>query len=177
MSVSTTTAELPESLTSQRLRLSRPNPALAVPLHEALLSSYDLHQPFLLWAKPDWSLDDIRQSLDKSQADFLCSSGEKRYFVLSPEHGAIVGCIGLTPRDGEYEVGYWVSQAFAGQGLMREALTTLLDAVAAPVWLTTAVNNAASQRLAERAGFHKAGEVVRAIDPSTPGLLYRRHRC
>ncbi|CAM4138680.1 Acetyltransferase, ribosomal protein N-acetylase [Pseudomonas reidholzensis] len=174
MPVLTPYPELPETLDSARLRVTRPDAALAPQVHQALSSSYALHQPFLVWAKPDWTLDDIRQSLDKSQIDFLAPTGEKRFFVLTPQGDAVIGCVGLTPRDGEYEVGYWVSQGFAGQGLMREALEMLLDALEVPVWLTTALDNSASQRLAERVGFSKVGETPREIDPTTPGLLYRR---
>lgn len=174
MATPTCSAKLPHTLTTPRLHVCRPDLALAPHLHQALLASYALHQPFLIWAKPDWTLEQIEQGLEESQADFHTSTGEKRYFVLEPNTGELIGCIGLTPRAEEYEVGYWVSQGFAGQGLMREALNTLLDAVDAAVWLTTATDNTASQRLAERAGFSRVGEAPRPNEPATQGLLYRR---
>jgi RimJ/RimL family protein N-acetyltransferase len=57
---------------------------------------------------------------------------------------------------------------------MREALTGLLDTIATPVWLTTDIDNQASQRLAERADFVIAGSRLTELDPSTPRPLYRR---
>ena len=165
---------LPRTLSTARTLLVRPAPAFAQQVHQALLHSYSLHQPFLEWAKPDWTLDEVRDNLQTSAETFHEPTKEKRYFVLAPDSGAVIGCIGLTPGDGAYEVGYWVNQACAGQGLMREALTCLLDAVAAPVWLTTAADNAASQRLAERAGFALTGHKHCDQQPAAPRPLYRR---
>lgn len=59
-----------------RLRVSRPDLALAPHLHQALLASYALHQPFLIWAKPDWTLEQIEQGLEESQADFHTPQGK-----------------------------------------------------------------------------------------------------
>ncbi|MFK0309890.1 GNAT family N-acetyltransferase [Pseudomonas sp. NPDC090233] len=165
---------LPQTLTTARTRLVRPDPAIAEQLRQALLDSYALHQPFLAWAKPDWTLDEVRESLQLSASEFVDPAAEKRFFVLQPDSDAVIGCIGLRPGNDEYEVGYWASQAFSGKGLLREALTHLLDTLATPVWLTTDIDNKASQRLAERAGFKAAGSKLTELDPSTPRPLYRR---
>jgi len=165
---------LPSTLSTQRTRLVRPDPAFAAQVLQALLDSYTLHAPFLAWAKPDWTLDEVRESLQASAREFLEPAKEKRYFVLHPDGHAVIGCIGLCPGHGEYEVGYWVSQASSGLGLMREALVCLLDALDTPVWLTTDIDNQASQRLAQRSGFVVAGSLLRELDPSTPRPLYRR---
>lgn len=165
---------LPHTLTTPRTRLVRPDPAIAEHLHQALVDSYTLHAPFLAWAKPDWTLDEVRESLQLSASEFLDPGAEKRFFVLQPENDAVIGCIGLRPGNEEYEVGYWATQAFSGRGLMREALINLLDTIATPVWLTTDIDNQASQRLAERAGFKSAGSKLTELDPSTPRPLYRR---
>jgi len=165
---------LPRALSTPRTRLVRPDPALAAQVLHALLDSYSLHQPFLAWAKPDWTLDEVHDSLLASAREFLEPTTEKRYFVLHPDSPAVIGCIGLSPGNGEYEVGYWVSQASSGQGLMREALVCLLDALDTPVWLTTDIDNQASQRLAQRSGFRLAGSLLSELDPGTPRPLYRR---
>jgi RimJ/RimL family protein N-acetyltransferase len=165
---------LPRTLSTPRTRLVRPDPALAVQVLHALLDSYSLHEPFLAWAKPDWTLDEVRESLQASAREFLEPAAEKRFFVLQAGGDAVLGCIGLRPGNGEYEVGYWASQASSGQGLMREALVGLLDAIDTPVWLTTDIDNQASQRLALRAGFKAAGSQLGELDPSTPRPLFRR---
>ncbi|BBH46625.1 GNAT family N-acetyltransferase [Pseudomonas sp. KU43P] len=110
---------LPRTLSTPRTRLVRPGTALAEHVLQALLDSYALHQPFLAWAKPDWTLDEVRESLQASANEFLDPAAEKRYFVLQPDSDVVLGCIGLQPSNGEYEVGYWASQASSGQGLMR----------------------------------------------------------
>ncbi|WP_409288409.1 GNAT family N-acetyltransferase [Pseudomonas sp. KCJK8927] len=165
---------LPRAVTTQRTRLSRPTPAIASQLHRALLRSYALHQTFLAWAKDDWTLDEVRDSLEVSAEQFIDPDAEKRYFVLTPDNAEVVGCIGLRPGQDGYEVGYWVSQDHCGQGLMREALAGLLDAVEVPLWLTTDLANSASQRLAERVGFRREGCVQVGQAPGTPHALYRR---
>ncbi|SUD70105.1 N-acetyltransferase GCN5 [Pseudomonas putida] len=62
---------LPCSLSTPRTRLVRPDPALAAQLRQALLESYTLHQPFLAWAKPDWTLQEVCESLQLSAREFL----------------------------------------------------------------------------------------------------------
>ncbi|BBH46626.1 hypothetical protein [Pseudomonas sp. KU43P] len=42
------------------------------------------------------------------------------------------------------------------------------------MWLTTDIDNQASQRLALRAGFKAAGSQLSELDPSTPRPLFRR---
>ena len=166
--------DLPRTLSTPRTLVVRPAPAFAQQLRQALLDSYALHQPFLAWAKPDWTLKEVQETLQLSAEEFLDPAKEKRYFILAPDSGEVIGYIGLRPGDDQYEVGYWASQASSGQGLMREALTCLLDAVDAQVWLTTDIDNHASQRLAESAGFVRAGSQLTEFDPSTPRPVYRR---
>lgn len=167
---------LPRAVATERTRLCRPTPAIAPQLHRALLCSYALHQRFLAWARPDWTLEEVRESLELSAEQFLDPAAEKRYFVLTPNSADVVGCIGLRPGQDGYEVGYWASQDHCGQGLLREALAGLLDAVDAPVWLTTDLANSASQRLAERVGFTREGTLHVGQDPGMPHALYRRLR-
>ncbi|WDY60229.1 GNAT family N-acetyltransferase [Pseudomonas sp. PSKL.D1] len=164
----------PLALHTPRTHLVRADPMLALPVHQALVDSYALHHPFLSWTKPDWAADEVRESLQKAAREFSEPTSEKRFFVLQADSDVVIGCIGLRPDEGEHEVGYWVNQMYCGQGLMREALTCLLDAIGGPVWLTTDIDNLASQRLAERAGFVRAGSRLTELDPSTPRPFYRR---
>ena len=66
-----------------------------------------------------------------------------------------------------YEIGYWVSQVHANQGLMKEALTALVSKLSGhTLRLTTSSANLASQRLAEAVGF----ELIQTIpDARTSG--------
>lgn len=78
-----------------------------------------------------------------------------------------IGCIGLVPVGDEHfkpltnesEVGYWIGHPYWGKGLTSEALLSLMDFCRDTLHLeslliTTDANNKASQRVAEKCGFH-----------------------
>ena len=78
------------------------------------------------------------------------------------EQGAkLVGGIELNPYRGEVEVGYWIAPRYRGQGYALEALRAVID------WARTLghhrlvakhfVDNQASIRVLEAAGFHDTG--------------------
>ncbi|MNE62611.1 hypothetical protein D3C80_1579010 [compost metagenome] len=53
-------------------------------------------------------------------------------------------------------MGYWIAEGHARQGLMTEALETLLPVLEGSLlWLTTSPANVACQRLAEGLGFRR----------------------
>ncbi|MDU8357454.1 MULTISPECIES: GNAT family N-acetyltransferase [Pseudomonas syringae group] len=167
--------ELPQHVETLRLVLVQPSPELAQPLADALNASYALHHDFLTWSKPHWSVDETRESLERGRDGLVLSGQEKRYFLLLRQCSpTVVGCIGLTPEDNEadgFEVGYWVHQAYAGNGLMREALRALVVHLdQAPLRLTTSSANFASQRLAEVVGFTCTQRIVGARRSEKFGL-------
>lgn len=174
---------LPKQLETSRLLLVQPAPELAQRLADALNASYDLHRGFLGWSKPHWTFEETRESLERSREGLVLSGQEKRYFLLLRQGDqALVGCIGLTPEDNQtdgFEVGYWVHQAYAGNGLMREALAALvLHLDQTPLRLTASSANLASQRLAEVVGFTCTQRIVGARRSETFGicdtLVYHR---
>lgn len=85
--------------------------------------------------------------------------------------GEPIGCIGLVPEGEEHhsvdscerEVGYWIGHPYWGKGLTTEALKCLIGycrdiLMLASVLITTDVKNVASQRVAEKCGFHHMGD-------------------
>jgi RimJ/RimL family protein N-acetyltransferase len=100
---------------------------------------------------------------------------ETRWAVT--ENGRIVGSIGATPQgDDVWEVGYWVRAEARGRGLMTRALVLVarwaLEQGAARVQLRAVPDNAASCRVAEKAGFARDG-IIRSARWSE--RLKRRH--
>jgi RimJ/RimL family protein N-acetyltransferase len=177
------TKPLPTALQTPRLSLVTADISLAEPLAVALNASYELHREFLSWSKPHWTLADTQQSLQRAHEDFSMSAREKKYFLLSrSDEVELVGCIGLTPQvedDSGFEVGYWVHQAHAGRGFMKEALGALMAQLTEqPLFLTTSSANIASQRLAQSVGFQCVQTIQGARQSETFGicdtLVYQR---
>jgi RimJ/RimL family protein N-acetyltransferase len=68
----------------------------------------------------------------------------------------LLGAIELRPGDGS--VGYWVDASARGRGVATRALRLVCEWHAErPLHLVTHPDNAGSQRVAEKAGFHRAG--------------------
>jgi RimJ/RimL family protein N-acetyltransferase len=96
-------------------------------------------------------------------------AGEGVTFAITEGGGTPVGSIGLRidPSDRDIaEAGYMVAPAARGRGVATTALRlaarwAMRDLGVARVQLTTHVDNPASQRVAERAGFRREG-VLRA---------------
>ncbi len=90
--------------------------------------------------------------------------------MLDRSLGRIVGSIGLFHADWEVrsaEIGYGVRADLRGKGYATEALAAvarwaLSDAGLQRAWLSTIVENTASQRVAEKAGFRLEGTLRRA---------------
>jgi RimJ/RimL family protein N-acetyltransferase len=87
------------------------------------------------------------------------------FAVVEEATGAVAGSVGLNVVDAELaivEVGYWAAPAVRGRGLTTRALRLLarwllVTAGAARVQLRADVQNAASVRVAEKAGFTREG--------------------
>lgn len=87
------------------------------------------------------------------------------FAVVEAASGEVAGSVGLHVVDAELavvEVGYWAAPAVRGRGMTTRALRLLsrwlLDSVgAARVQLRADVRNAASVRVAEKAGFVREG--------------------
>lgn len=83
--------------------------------------------------------------------------------IEDKETGQLIGCIrfeNIDERAREAEIGYFLHRSFWGQGFMTEALRTLVYLGMTQIGfqilrLLTHVENRASQRVAEKAGFLK----------------------
>ena len=74
-------------------------------------------------------------------------------------NGQVVGNIVSFVQSGEREVGYWLGQAYWGQGLATQALAAFLGEVEErPLYAHAAKHNPASLRVLEKCGFRVVGE-------------------
>ncbi len=122
------------------------------------------HQPL-----HDVATSQLRADLTAQRhADLYLGRGERFLWIV--EHGrAPAGWITLVVGNWEHglaEIGYALSSAFLGRGLMKEALTLLLPdlflrAAIYRLEARCAVDNVASQRVLEKLGFHHEGVLRR----------------
>ena len=99
-----------------------------------------------------------------AQQDLQRATGQGVTFAIAdPDDDGLLGTIGVHPRgEGRAEVGYWLAPWARGRGAMtsavRLAAAWAFEALAvARVELMAHPENAASQRVAERAGFTREG--------------------
>jgi len=111
-----------------------------------------------------WWLDRVPQPYTVEDAlGYISSEDEEKYAVTDAETGDVLGSIGLTWRDARdvAEVGYWLRADGRGRGVMTRALRLIarhaFENGAERVQLRADVQNEASCRVAERAGFTREG--------------------
>ena len=85
---------------------------------------------------------------------------QSAFYSITRTDEELIGCIAARPKDNEIEIGYVLARKFWGQGLMPEASAAIVEwAFTEPaVSRVTAlcdVENTASARALEKAGFHR----------------------
>jgi RimJ/RimL family protein N-acetyltransferase len=94
---------------------------------------------------------------------WLASTGEDRFLIVDRETEELLGGVGLrAPEDGVAEIGYWVRREVRGRGIAPRAVRLvsewgLRERGVARISLMTEPENAASQRVAEKAGYRREG--------------------
>ncbi len=92
-------------------------------------------------------------------------AGRRLTFAIAPKHrpNDLIGVIGLREaRPGRPQLGYWIGRAQWGEGFASEAAEAVVDAVFRlteldVLFASARVDNPASRRVLERAGFRHAG--------------------
>ncbi len=73
----------------------------------------------------------------------------------------VIGCIGLSGRQGKYALGYWMSRAYRRRGYVNEAAKTIIAMAfsegAQAIIASFYVGNDASRRVIERLGMKRSG--------------------
>lgn len=89
------------------------------------------------------------------------------FAIADARTDGLLGSIGVRDVDGNGQIGYWVLPAARGRGVATRALRLLsawaFDAGFGRLQLLTEPENAASQRVAEKAGFRREGLLRRYL--------------
>ena len=115
-------------------------------------------------------LDQVPQPYSLSDAlDYIGGLGEQAFAVTDAADGRVLGSIGVrwNERRDVGEIGYWSRSDVRGRGVMTRALVlisrfALSHEGAARVQLRADVENTASRRVAEKAGFTLEGVLRQA---------------
>ena len=134
---------------------------------------------------PHKSLEESREVLN------FFIRGKKTFAIVLKESGKVIGSLGLEDRDAEAEVpegsvgreiGYALSKAYWGMGLVPEAVKAVMDYCFKELsfdWLTCGhfVWNHQSRRVVEKCGFHYVRDVIHGTRYGTEELtkLYIFH--
>jgi len=147
------------------------------PGDEAALLDERLDPESQRWATTTrlWTAADVRVFVAQAQAAWLAGS-EARFAIVEAATGVCAGSLGLrmtVPAFRIAEIGYGLRADWRGRGLTTRAVRLVTDwaffrAGIARLELGAAVDNAASRRVAERAGFRPEG-VARLRLPTSDG--------
>lgn len=126
---------------------------------ELLVECLDGDPEITIW------LDQVPQPYTRADAlAYIGGIGENAFAVTDAETGRILGSIGIrfSEIDDVGEIGYWMRSEARGRGVMTRALLLVArwafdERGAARVQLRADVENVASRRVAEKAGFRLEG--------------------
>lgn len=132
-------------------------------LFEASRESIAEAYPWMPWCHPNYSLDDTRTWIDSQSKAW--QDKEAFSFSIISEDGRLLGGCGLNSLNSIHRfcnLGYWVRTSVVGQGVATQAVKILAD------WafentdlerleILVAVENLASQRVAEKVGAFREG--------------------
>lgn len=133
-------------------------------LVEAVLESVDTLSPWMPWCHPNYSRSDAEAWVNTRAAAWT-QAEDYSFLITDPLSGRMLGAAGLNHISREYNManlGYWIRRSARGQGL-APAATRLLARFGLErlhlnrIEIIVAVGNAASQRVAEKAGAYREG--------------------
>ena len=149
----------PSEFRTDRLHLRKPVPDDAAEIFERWTQDAEVTR-YLVWA-PHRDVKDSEAHIARCEVGW--SDGTSFVWMIEEQgEGALVGSIAARPGVHGVNLGYLIARDAWGQGLMVEALQPVVDWWLGQrdvfrVWATCDVDNAASARVLEKAGFEFEG--------------------
>jgi len=153
----------PETFQTDRLVLRRPTEADAEAIYGGWARDPEVTK-YLVW-RPHASVVDAREHVARCRTSWEAGS-EFVWLVQRRDEAVLVGSLASRRNEHGVNLGYLLARRFWGRGYMVEALVPVVDWwLAQPdvhrVWATTDVENRASARVLEKAGFELEGTLRR----------------
>jgi RimJ/RimL family protein N-acetyltransferase len=151
-------------IATPRLRLREPRRSDLDPLHEAIQETLQELVRWLPWAHPGHSRSDTRRYLRSARLARTQRSALE-FLIEEPASGTLLGIASLHRIDWARHsagLGYWIRRSSWGKGHASEAARALSSWAFHTLGLHrleahVALDNPASQRVVENAGFHREG--------------------
>lgn len=121
--------EVPEELSTDRLKLRMPKPGDGKVINAAIKASMDELKPWLGFVLDDPSPTDTEINTLESHILFL-KRENLRYLIFDKETDEFIGSTGFHNIEWDMpkmEIGYWVSTMHSGKGYIMEAVSALTD--------------------------------------------------
>jgi len=129
----------------------------------AILESFETLSERMPWCHPGYSIEETRAWIE--HCGVARARGSEFHFVIEDSAGAFLGTCGLNQLRPEHRManlGYWVRKSAAGRGVATQAVRRLAEFAFRETELVrleivVALDNAASMRVAEKAGAIREG--------------------
>lgn len=135
-------------------------------LYEAARESIDEVYPWLEWCHPEYSIDDSREWIERTQS-WWKQKTEFHFAIFPADEDRLLGGCGLNHIDAPHKVanlGYWVRSSATGQGIATTATIQLARYAFDKLKfnrleIVMSVENSGSQRVAEKAAATNEGRL------------------
>ncbi|HEX3624936.1 MAG TPA: GNAT family N-acetyltransferase [Verrucomicrobiae bacterium] len=149
----------PETLNTARLLLRRPRRDDAPLVFSAYGQDAEVTR-YLSW-QPHKTLSDAQTAIERRLAGWQ-SGDEIPWMLCNRTDSKVVGAISAWPKRNGIEIGYVLARQYWNRGFMTEAVQAVVEwAFTQPsvfrVWAVCDVENGASARVLEKAGFEREG--------------------
>ncbi len=159
-----------KSIRTERTLIRPVRVADASLMHNAMKESYKELKRWMPWAQSLASLHDTEMYLghgEKIWSAFAHEGVEQPLQIMDPSDKYYIGATGIKPANlliPTFEIGYWVNQQYAGQGLITEAMNALtrylFDALKAKrVEINCEESNVKSSAVAVRLNYELEGKL------------------
>ncbi len=150
--------EIPHSFETRALLVRRFRRTDEADLYQSALSSVTEMFEFLPWCHPDYSIEETRAWLTKTESDWR--AGNAYHFGIFSRDGKLFhgGCgLECRPDHPTANLGYWIKTTSTGQGIAAEAALGLatfgLEALELErIEIIMSTSNEKSRRVAEKTG-------------------------